>query len=825
MAQELELKLCLTIEAAETLIGSPLFAGASKTVEQRSLYFDTPDLELIEGGLCLRIREADGRFVQTVKGDSQPGAGLFARSEDDVAVEGLSPKITAGSPVATLIGKEPLLALFEVRNERRQWNLAVSGARIEVALDFGHVVAGDRYSPYVELELELKRGKPSALFDLGRQILALVPARLGVVSKAERGYRLLGPLASRHRAEAISLQPDVTIGQAFPVIAGSCLRHYLLNVELLQDGRRTDARATLAVHQCRVALRRLRAALLVFRPLLRADEETRRIDKSLGQLARVLGEARDLDVLIEKRANDAGGRDQEAAWRKAEVARSAAHERVRATLVDAQTTELLFDLVQWLSEGVWARAPELEGLRDTPCTALAVDALRHYRRRVRRLGKRFGEIDDEKRHTLRKDFKTLRYAAEFFAPLFVDEKRKRERETFLTTLEAVQDRLGDWNDHVTGPRVAAGLGLGDGKDRVTAADLVQEMEQGAALLKAAQRALRDFSRARRFWPQQGRAADPEPDPIAEAEAEQAASVAAAAEAAEVEAALVDATQIEGAGDGAAGDGAAGDGAAGDGDGAAGVDGARVGTSSDDPAAPPDAGQEAGVATQSAGPAPAGTPGKADAPADATVAAATGKTVETVGTKAPPESATSAPPEEASPARPAARTGAGASGRSAAASRSAASSRSTAASKGAASPQEKAPAKASTPLKADTPAKANAPVKAEAPAKAKAPAKARAPARAAAPAGVATSTASSASTGVKEPTGSAEASVPTEAPAPSEATGATPASWEGWPRREGEPTGEATVANAPVADSAGALGEGPSRTTEADQTGPAGGDKD
>lgn len=516
MAQELELKLCLTIEAAETLAGASLFAGPSKTIAQRSIYFDTADLQLIETGLCLRIREADGRFIQTLKGDSQPGAGLFARSEDDVAVTGEDPQIAPDSPIAALIGNKPLLALFEVRNERRLWNLTAGSARIEVALDFGHVVAGDRYSPYVELELELKRGKASALFELGRSILALAPLRLGVVSKAERGYRLLGPLASRHRAEPISLEPGITIGQAFPRIAGACLRHYLLNAELLQDGRRADARATLALHQSRVALRRLRAAILVFRPLLRADDDTRRIDQAIGRLARVLGEARDLDVLIEKRAVDGGGQDQSSAWLKADAARLAAHERVRRTLVSRETTELLFDVIEWLSEGVWSRARELEDLRDTPCSALAVDALRHYRRRVRRLGKRFGELDDDKRHQLRKDFKTLRYAAEFFAPLFVDERRKRERETFVTTLEAVQDRLGDWNDYVTGPRVAAGLGLQDAGSRVTAAELVQEMEQGAALLKAAQRALRDFSRARRFWPQQGRAGDPAPEPTVEA---------------------------------------------------------------------------------------------------------------------------------------------------------------------------------------------------------------------------------------------------------------------------------------------------------------------
>ena len=505
MSQEIELKLCLTVEGAEALVALPAFAGPSKTITQRSIYFDTADLDVIEGGLCLRIRESNGRFVQTIKGDSQPGAGLFARSEEDLEVEGVAPRVAPDSALASLIGTEPLLALFEVRNERRQWQLKVAGSRIEAALDFGHVVAGDRYSPYVELELELIRGQASALFELGRTIIEKVPVRLGVVSKAERGYRLLGPLASRYRAEPISLAPDITIGEAFPRIAAACLRHYLLNVELLQDGRRTDARATLALHQGRVALRRLRAAIQVFRPLLRADDDTQRMDHGLRRLSRILGEARDLDVLLANwpGTGDGGDRKQARGLKKAEAARALAHDRVREALVDVQATELLFDLVQWLGEGIWSRAPELEELRDTPCSALAVDALRHYRVRVRKRGKRFAEIDDAGRHRLRKDIKTLRYAAEFFAPLFVEDagKRGREREGFLSALENAQDRLGDWNDYVTAPDVMAALGLDSRGNQATGSAPAAETEQrAAALLKEAQRALREFSQARRFWP-------------------------------------------------------------------------------------------------------------------------------------------------------------------------------------------------------------------------------------------------------------------------------------------------------------------------------------
>ena len=506
MARELELKLCLSAQAVEQLLTKRWFATAPRTVTQRSIYFDTPELSLIEAGLCLRIREAAGRYVQTVKGDSQPGAGLFARSEDDLAVDGEVPAIEAGSRLAELIGADPLLALFEVRNERRLWDLSIDGDQVEAALDVGEVGAGDRASRYIELELELLKGNASVLFDLGRSIAASVPARLGVVSKAERGYRLLGPLPARFRAEPIGLDRDCSVGQAFPQIISACLRHYLLNVELLQAAAQIDARTVLAVHQGRVALRRLRAAILVFRPMLRGDDDALRFDRGIQQLARVLGEARDLDVLQDLRLRL--GRDQRLdspSLGKLELARVQAHARVRETIVASETQLFLLDLLQWLDAGVWKTAPELEGLRDTPCTALAVDALRHFRRKVRRGGKRFADLDDDRRHRLRKDAKTLRYAAEFFAPLFADTSRSRRVEPFVSALETVQERLGDWNDQVTAPRVLETLGLVPVSKTVSAEGLAAEMDRGASLLKLAQRSLGAFDKVRRFWPQTGRA--------------------------------------------------------------------------------------------------------------------------------------------------------------------------------------------------------------------------------------------------------------------------------------------------------------------------------
>ena len=67
------------------------------------------------------------------------------------------------------------------------------------------------------------------------------------------------------------------------------LAHLTTNYPAAADGDNAG------VHQIRVAIRRLRAALTLFRPLLDPHAETR-FSEALRSLGRIFGEARDWDV-------------------------------------------------------------------------------------------------------------------------------------------------------------------------------------------------------------------------------------------------------------------------------------------------------------------------------------------------------------------------------------------------------------------------------------------------------------------------------------------------------------------------------------------------
>lgn len=444
MKREVELKLELAPDAADAFGLLAFLPADSDVAHLHAIYFDTADRDLAGRGMSLRIRQADGARVQTVKDDGKGGAGLFARAEWEMPVADDVPVLDARTPVAALLGEavHAIEPAFHVDVERRRWIVEQDGAVIELVLDRGQASAGDRQAAICEVELELKSGAPDALFLLARRIDAEIPVRPGVLTKAERGYRLRDAVAASVKAEPVALDPSMTAEEAFSRIAGSCLRHYRLNEALLLD--HYDARA---LHQARVAVRRLRSAFWLFMPMLE-KADVARFQGELKWLAAMLGEARNLDVLAD-RAEEGELRD------RLDAVRTEAHGRVRQWLESARVRALLIDLVEWLTLGTG----QAEGERAEPAVEFAARRLQRLHKRIAKEGAHLAKLTDEARHEVRKDAKKLRYASEFFAGLFAGRRQRRRQAKFITALEEVQTGLGELNDLVAAPGLLAHYGL------------------------------------------------------------------------------------------------------------------------------------------------------------------------------------------------------------------------------------------------------------------------------------------------------------------------------------------------------------------------------
>jgi inorganic triphosphatase YgiF len=448
MADEVELKLALTSDAADLIATSGVLPSRSTTAKQRSIYFDTPTQRLREAGLTLRIRLSKRKRIQTVKANGASAAGLFARSEWERPVSNDVPILDDTTPIRALVGGDcsDLAPLFEVHVERRTWEVRDGASLIEVVLDRGHVAAQDRQSPICEMELELKEGDPDALFAFARKIHAIAPVRLGVLAKSEQGYRLMRPLATVFKAEPVKLADDLSTAQAFQYIVQTCVRHFRLNEAVLLDDRNAEA-----LHQARVGIRRLRSAFSMFKPLFNDDGELP-LRQGFLWLAAELGDARNLDVLLE-RSKPGALHDRLC------VARENAYAKAEAALASARVQALMLDLAQWTNTGSWLDEPDTRKLREGPVHDFAGSVLNRFRRRVKKDGRDLAEAADEACHELRKDAKKLRYAAEFFATLFDRKKQKRRQKRFIAALEELQDQLGFLNDLATAPHVLEALGL------------------------------------------------------------------------------------------------------------------------------------------------------------------------------------------------------------------------------------------------------------------------------------------------------------------------------------------------------------------------------
>jgi inorganic triphosphatase YgiF len=264
---------------------------------EASVYFDNDKRKLRKQGLMLRVRHIGKRYVQTIKaaGNSTP----IERNEWETEISDAKPDLNMinGTPLEALITKKIIRGLkpmFETRIRRTTYLLANDERAVGLTIDRGKIDTGDGSAPICEVELELKRGSKERLFDVARTVMHALRARVSFKSKAERGYEFIdGRHDSPVKATPVHLPPGCNAREGFKVIGFACLKQVTDNGSALAKG---DPEG---VHQMRVGLRRLRAAISIFGVLLQ-DDQTPAIKTELKWLAGELTPAREFEVLTER---------------------------------------------------------------------------------------------------------------------------------------------------------------------------------------------------------------------------------------------------------------------------------------------------------------------------------------------------------------------------------------------------------------------------------------------------------------------------------------------------------------------------------------------
>jgi len=505
MPQEIELKLRVPPEALQQVekLHRPRKAGAAKRTKLVSVYFDTRKCKLKGNGIALRVRHDGKKRIQTVKTN---GDGGFSRGEWESEIKTDAPDLAAaaGSPLGELSGAKlgrKLKPVFETRVTRTAIAVRVGGSEIEIALDLGEIKAGPRRERICEVEIELKKGDAAEVVKLAQRIADAVPARFEPRTKPERGYALAaGDAGLAVHAGDVVLERTMTTGEAFRTIGFSCLH------QLCANERGVRAADSESVHQMRVGLRRLRAAMSVFKELL-SDSESETVKAELKWLTEQLGPARDFDVFVREAVVPLSGTAAEMTVLQKDIEhrRDEGYRRARAAVDSDRYRRLTLNTAFWLANGGWSAwsDPQKAAPRQRPVTEFAAEVLASRLAKIVKKIKKLKELDVRPRHRLRIAIKKLRYAAEFFATLFDDAKGRRRKLSLV--LEELQDVLGVLNDFSVHRKLAGemvGGGPAEGRsEKAFAMGIVTGREQTkfedcmAAAIKAGAR----ISKRDRFW--------------------------------------------------------------------------------------------------------------------------------------------------------------------------------------------------------------------------------------------------------------------------------------------------------------------------------------
>jgi triphosphatase len=519
----MELELAADLEAAAGLSRLKALTGnrdgRARTQSLKIVWHDSPERALLADGLTLAEQRGAWRLERVVPGThtwlpAQP-VPVVQEAADRAALPGpLAPlaafdgrqtssvHLFGGHPVTVVVAKGVLRAVTAEQPVARIWLRGDEQAVREAVTQIAETVA-----VWV----------PRAC--LAAEAIALATGRAPAARHAG------APTLPNHLAHPDTHQPDTHPADALAHILGHLTDAILAQA---QTAQRMDADSPEAVHQMRVAVRRARSALAIFRPVVTAGSLDE-VGAGLRQLGQLLGPTRDWDVFVDETVpviqrampdDDRLNRLIGAAARR----RAECQKALSAYLGSAAFRRLGIELAWFVSAEFWrppvalppvalppialppgalspvALSPGAVSIaEENPVPSLrdfAGSVLRHRWKKLLSAGKQIDELDVPGLHRVRLRAKRARYAAEMFAQLY----RGKAAHRFIRRLSILQQWLGVLNDAAVATHMLQELG-GAGGRHAYATGLVQGF-MAARTTTIRPRIIRSFGKFRRqsaYW--------------------------------------------------------------------------------------------------------------------------------------------------------------------------------------------------------------------------------------------------------------------------------------------------------------------------------------
>ena len=405
-----------------------------------SVYHDTANRSLAHSGITLRRRTERGRSVWQLK---LPSEG-FRLELEEPGGPGAPPKDLARLLTAHL-RHGPVAPVAELRTRRHGTLVARNGTTAEVTIDDVAVMDALRVlEEFVEVEVELKEGKPKQLDNIADELAGAGARPSDGTPKLFRVLRI-----------ASDADPNSPL-DALRVRLRAQLRAILANDPGTRLGRDPES-----LHDMRVAVRRSRALLRAGRPLYTNDVSA--LADELKWIGEKLGAVRDLDVLLERLREEAEALDSDDRGTARTLLRTLERRRTaaRTALLRALASDRYFSLLDRFAQ-------EIDGLESsrvkTKLESIAEKELKKLRKKVRSTAE---EPTDDELHSLRKRGKRVRYAYELAGD-----------DAVVTRAKDFQGVLGEHQDSVVAERALREL-AGDAPERAIVAGRMIERERAS----------------------------------------------------------------------------------------------------------------------------------------------------------------------------------------------------------------------------------------------------------------------------------------------------------------------------------------------------------
>ena len=460
----LSLEFVLPVTEAARLARFPILAalrqGRISTSTEELRWLDTPGGALAETGALLEAGKRGLRRLIALapEGDAPwhpgqvlPPVAVLAPHETPEAAEG-----AVLAPLAAFSGK------------RRSQRLLIGDAVVALHLIQGHLraVAAER-----EVARVILSGPAPAVLDLARRLAAALPLLPPQQSLGAEALSLATGLAPTPRRRGAPDTSEAASAEAcFTMAIGHLLEVALHYAPIARAGLDIEG-----VHQLRVAIRRLRSVLKVFRPIT-GCKQARALDRALKEMLGLLGPARDWDVFLAGIGADMAAllpedKRLKSLLHAAEARRQAAYGALAEALDGPGWRVTMASGIAFLLEKSW-RAGAVDGrlgLLDGPPQDFAALVLDKRWRGLLEAGAEIETLPAEALHELRLDAKRLRYAAEVFAPVFPRKAARR----FQRRLAALQEELGRSNDAAVAKALMQALAREQDEGRAWAIGVVE----------------------------------------------------------------------------------------------------------------------------------------------------------------------------------------------------------------------------------------------------------------------------------------------------------------------------------------------------------------